>query len=282
MQLYTHEDRHFVGFFDPIKCILYVQYGEEITPTVTNQMYNWMNTVIAQTSYFHGAIFDFQQVKRFDKTNYTTAQRQSVQLNTKFDLRDVPTVLLVDTVYQEMTMRSQLSMSPQQERKKLGKNLEEGFAFITKFNEGKDVTAHYDPTDETILNTHGASAWYDQESCSVMVLYYGKVTGDTTADVYTTTAHILGRYGVNNVQGGVYDFRCISGFELENYRTVRSESANLNQNYDMSHIAVALIVRNVIQERLVRSTLKITPQEKRKKVVFSMSEARQFIISYKP
>lgn len=282
MHFKIHEDKHFTGFYDPVKYLIYVQYQESITSQITDEVYTWMHATLENIDQLRGAIFDFQLVKRFDQTNYTTAQRQSTQLNTNFDLRTIPTALLVDSIYQEMTLHTQLSMSPQQERKKMVKNLEDAMAFITEFNQQQGIEASNNSETLTILNTMGASEWYDEGKHTVMVIYYGSVTGDTTAAVYTTTNHILAQHGVENIQGAIYDFRCISGFQLENYRTVRSESSNLNQTYDMSHIAVSLIVRNIVQEQLVRSTLRLTPQERRKRIVHSTKEGRKFIQTYQP
>src|SRR5690606_35390821 len=121
-----------------------------------------------------------------------------------------------------------------------------------------------------------ASIYYDREQHIGHVRYYGKITPQITVDSYGFVAMTMAKY-IKEIRGGIYDFRHVTHFENANLATIQRTSTSLNTTFDMSHIALALVVGTLIQERLILVSMKVTPTEKRKRIVHSYQDAFAFI-----
>jgi hypothetical protein len=122
---------------------------------------------------------------------------------------------------------------------------------------------------------------YQEEDTGIGVIkYIGKLTPEVTAGVYKWMYENIQRHGIDKIRGGIFDFREVTSFHIANLHTIRRSSGNLNADFDMSHIPTALVVSNPVQATMVRTSLFVTSQDKRKKIVYSMEEGRAFIDSY--
>jgi hypothetical protein len=119
--------------------ILYIVYNGEISPQVTAQVYGWQ----AQHSrpeilkMLRGSIYDFRNVTKFNPGNLSTIQRKSRELNTTIQEYHIPVALLVSNFYQEQMVRVSSQISPNEERKRIVKSVEEAIAFFNQYNEKK-------------------------------------------------------------------------------------------------------------------------------------------------
>jgi len=130
--------------------------------------------------------------------------------------------------------------------------------------------------------TNHAKCYFGEEHSIAFVTYSGAIGGDVTTHVYDWVAQVFETYGVKAVRGSVFDFRDVTEFLNTNLRAVQKRSTGLNLQVDMTHIAVGLIVKkNLAQENMVRTALKLSPQETRKRVVYSMDEALAFVNEYR-
>jgi len=130
------------------------------------------------------------------------------------------------------------------------------------------------------INTPSLTAYYDDTSKLTHVIYRGQMTAQMTIDVYRWILSLAAYIDVADVRGSIYDFREVPNFDRYSLSTVQRESRNLNFNLDVSNIPVALVVKNLIQESMVRIGMKVSPQEHRKKIVMSEADALQFFATW--
>lgn len=261
--------------YDHIKKLPIIIFRDVLKVEVIAEAHTWLNSIldiVKNENDIQGLIYDLQAVKRFNSVNLDFTP-QANKHNVDFD--KIPVALIVANVYQEHQMRE---TSTQEERKWLVNSYHEAFDFIQTLNTSTRGINRLGVEDSSlILNTDSASVFYDVDKYNLVVIYYGAVSPLVTADVYGTIGAVLEKYDIETIRGGIFDFRHISHFENANLTSVRRSSTNLNVSYDMSHIAVPLIVGTIMQERMVMVSLKVTPQEERKKIVHNDKEALDFI-----
>lgn len=276
MEIKTLEAETVSARYDAENALMFITYKGVLTPQITSQAYNWMTEIMQDIDSLDGAVFDFREVKQFDNSNLTSAQRQSQAFNSKFDVSRIPAALVVSNAYQERMMQLSLNLSPQQDRKKIVWNIEDAVQFIKDYNTNhvgaNDASAIFATIDPT-----KAECRYDAEKRLLHVNYLNELTSEITAQVYSGIMKLLGTVGAEAIRGGIFDFRQVKRFHYGNVSTVQRSSTSLNVNYDMSHIAVALIVDGIQQEHTVRVSMRVTPQEHRKRIVRSEEEALAFI-----
>lgn len=121
---------------------------------------------------------------------------------------------------------------------------------------------------------------YDLETLIGRVTYFGRLTSETTVIVYTWIAKAFVGLGGAQMRGGIFDFRQVTQFDTANLSTVQRTSGKLNNNFDFSFVPIALLVASPYQEQFLRVSMKITPQEQRKRIVKTEAEALTFINSF--
>ncbi len=127
------------------------------------------------------------------------------------------------------------------------------------------------------LETEHVSTYYDPDSRIAFITYHIEVNPMSTKLAYEwigTSAPII---GIENIRGGIFDFRhvtCFAGYSLS---VVRQERQKIQAKQKFCHIPTALIVNSPLQEQMVYTSLKITEQSERFKVVKDMESALAFI-----
>ena len=258
--------------YDHIKQLPIMIFRNVLTDELIEEAHIWLAGIVKlfkNHDVLQGIIYDLQEIKRFKSTNLQLPDALSTNLS------QLPNAIVVSNVYQEHQLHD---VSLDDEHKWLVSSYPEAFDFIQSYNAAaRGIEQLGVEETDLILNSESASVFYDETQHNLYITYYGAVAPNVTADVYATMGTIIAKYGVETLRGGIFDFRHISHFENANLTTVRRTSSNLNANYDMSHIAVPLIVGSIIQERMVMVSLKVTPQEERKRIVHSDKEAIDFI-----
>lgn len=262
--------------YDDLKKLIFVTYRKSLTPKLTAQAYEWVRSLAPAQDEIRGAIFDFRDVRHFESSNFSTSQRESTELTRQFNLDAYAVALIVSNTYQERLVATTIKITPQQERKKIVYSYEDAFKFVRDYD-AKLGREHQPSQDPLILDSDGASVYYDEEAHSGRITYYGVVTMQVTADVYARIYQMGMKYDIKTVRGGVFDFRHVTEFDNSNLRTVQRTATNLKQSFDMSNIATPLIVGTISQERMVLTAMKVTQDEKRKKIVYNYTEALNFI-----
>jgi hypothetical protein len=127
------------------------------------------------------------------------------------------------------------------------------------------------------LQIETSEAFYDDALRLVVVKYRGVVNSMVTAAVYGWVLELVANVPIETSRGSIYDFREATHFDNTNLRTVQRSSKKINVQVDVSNHPVALLVSNMLQEQMVRVSMKITPQEERKRIVKSEQDALAFI-----
>jgi hypothetical protein len=128
------------------------------------------------------------------------------------------------------------------------------------------------------LELEQVSGHYDEASGILFVTYRGSITSDTTAKVYAWISRLIENgNGVNTTRGSIFDFRDVTEFALGNLTTAQNRSESLNTKVDISNHPVALLVDTLYQRMMVKTSMYVTPQQKRKHMVETMDAALNFI-----
>jgi hypothetical protein len=272
------EQKELFTSYDVVKRMFFISYPAVVTADVITQIYDWLHQALSAKPVIEGIVFDFQHVQRFDASNLAIIEQQSHALSTAHDMRLLPVALVVKSSYQQRLVEQIAALMPPALHTSIFQTINEVFPFMRQFRaiHGLPVNA----ADPTHLNTDEVSGWHDATAQISYFVYYGEVTPNVTADVYEYIGASFQQNGTGFVKGGLYDFRHVTGFQNANLNTVRRTSGALNTNYDMSHIAVGLIVSSILQERMVLLAMKVTPQEKRKKIVYGYQEGLDFIRTF--
>jgi hypothetical protein len=133
------------------------------------------------------------------------------------------------------------------------------------------------------LETENVGASYDAEKGLLFVTYRGVMTPDVTVAFYRWLGELLKTASPEDLmkaRGSIYDFRQVKQFAASNISTAQRQSQQVNHAADMSHIPVALITETSLQTEWVRVTMKIMPDQDRKRVVKSMEDAIGFIDNF--
>jgi len=132
------EAEQFSAYYDEQERILFVTYSGIVTPDVTAQFYSWLIQSLAERPEIvetaRGSVYDFRKVARFENKNLTAAQRESQNLNQRFDLTSIPVALIVGSMYQEQLLRVTMQIQPGQERKRIVRSVDEARAFFAEFH----------------------------------------------------------------------------------------------------------------------------------------------------
>ena len=127
------------------------------------------------------------------------------------------------------------------------------------------------------IEEDGLKVYFDDENKLVRVVYPEQLTPNITVRVYQWMIDQVVEVGVQNVRGGVFDFRAVQKIHEDNTRVAKSQSKNMNQQIDLSRVAVALLVKSLYQEQMVKVSMRLTQNSDRIRVVFNEAEAAEFI-----
>ena len=130
------------------------------------------------------------------------------------------------------------------------------------------------------LETEQVSAYFDETTQFVYVIYKGKLTTEVTIRLYEWLGEASLIIDRKNIKGSIFDFSAVTDFDTRNLNTAQKESRRANTEIDFSHIPVALVVNTTLQEQMVTLSMKVTPEEHRKRVVKSEAEGLAFIAEW--
>jgi hypothetical protein len=253
--LFSLEKEDLFCFYDKVKRLAVISFQNSTSPEKQQAVKSWLESLTATQLPFIGILCDLRTVRQINPMSLFFEATQ-----------DLPLAIIIMHPYQARNIHSA-------DNGKTNYRIQQSYEAAFKFLAG----SLDDPQNPLILNSEGASEYYDTEKNLVCVNYYGLITPIVTADVYNIGARMIEQYGLPNLRGMIADFRHVVDFDNSNLNAVRRTSGNLNMNYDMSHVAAALLVATMIQEKMVHMSMKITPQEERKRVVHSLKEAYLFV-----
>lgn len=126
----------------------------------------------------------------------------------------------------------------------------------------------------------GVAGHFDPDSGILRVSYSGNVTPEVTGSIYAWGWKLSERVGVENIHAMITDFRAVVNFAPQSLGTALRESRRINKAYDLRHVPVAHIVKNMYQEQMVNISTELSGNHDRMKIVYSEDEALAFIESW--
>lgn len=126
------------------------------------------------------------------------------------------------------------------------------------------------------LETEQAAAHYDAATRIVHITYRGNLGADATRQVYDWLDTLYETVGTDTLYGQIFDFRQVTQFQDENLQTARRVSKFANIRADTSRFPVALLISEFYHQEILRSAMRVTPDNERKRMVWSEAEALEF------
>jgi hypothetical protein len=130
------------------------------------------------------------------------------------------------------------------------------------------------------LQQENAQASFDAESHIAFITYHGVLTAATSIAVYDWLADLTEAVGLDNVYGEVFDFREVEQFMPDNLISARKNSRRMNMRNNVKKLPVAMIVKDFVQEEILRGPMQNPKENQRKRIVRTMDEALTFITGY--
>jgi len=126
------------------------------------------------------------------------------------------------------------------------------------------------------LDQEQVSAYFDDENNIAHITYSGILGADDSAAAYKWLGELIDHIQIENIYGEVFDFRDVKQFQPDNLIDARKHSRKLNLRVQIHGTPVAMIVRDSVQEEILRGPMRIVPENRRKRIVHSLEEAYAF------
>lgn len=126
------------------------------------------------------------------------------------------------------------------------------------------------------LEIQQAAAHYDDTTRLVRIVYHGELGAEVTRQVYDWLEELYEAVGTDAIYGQIFDFRKVTQFLDENLQAARRASKIANIRMDTSRFPVALLISDFYHQEILRSAMRVTPDNERKRLVWSEAEALEF------
>lgn len=134
---------------------------------------------------------------------------------------------------------------------------------------------------ELLHTSDNIDAYWYPTARVLLIIYKGELVPESTFTAYKLGGEIMAKYGVQQLRGVIGDFSRVTRFPNANLTVAHHQSKRLNQSQDLSHVAVALLVSTLMQEKFVWMTAKTNGTDYRSKIVRSMKDAFDYIDTYR-
>lgn len=130
------------------------------------------------------------------------------------------------------------------------------------------------------LQMERVSAYYDEEQKIAHITYSGILAAEDSAAAYKWLSQLIEVIGIDVIYGEIFDFTGVKQFQPDNLIDARKNSRKLNLKVDIHSTPVAMIVRDTVQEEILRGPMRNVPENKRKRIVTSVNEALSFFAEW--
>ena len=130
------------------------------------------------------------------------------------------------------------------------------------------------------LDQQRVTAHYDPERRVAYIVYSGILEATDSAAAYAWLNAIIEEIGVEHLHGEIFDFRAVKQFQSDNLIDARKNSRRLNLRVDIHQTPVAMIVRDQVQEEILRGPMRNVRENRRKRIVLSEDEAYAFFTEW--
>lgn len=122
-----------------------------------------------------------------------------------------------------------------------------------------------------------ASARFDEETGIVYIAYQGLLDNTASTAVYDWLGDLINSIGIDKIYGEIFDFREVAEFMPDNLIDARRNSRRYNMKNDVKKLPVAMIVKDFVQEEILRVPMQNVKENERKAIVHSMEDAEAFL-----
>lgn len=138
----TIKGENYIVRFDNKKGILYGIYGAVATGEITARIYMSKLKFIRNLGIenISGMIFDMRRVEEFSRDNLASMQRESFNMDKKYNTSYVPIAIVVDTQMQEQVARMLIGATSGQERKCIVYSLAEAQAALEEWHSENSIS----------------------------------------------------------------------------------------------------------------------------------------------
>lgn len=126
------------------------------------------------------------------------------------------------------------------------------------------------------LNERQVTAHYDEEQRIAYVAYSGILEAGASSAAYQWLADLIEAIGVESLYGEIFDFTAVRQFQPDNLIDAKKNSRKLNLKVNIHDTPVAMVVRDAVQEEILRGPMRNVPENKRKRIVYSEEDALAF------
>ncbi|MFW5690882.1 MAG: hypothetical protein ACOCXZ_00160 [Chloroflexota bacterium] len=132
-----------------------------------------------------------------------------------------------------------------------------------------------------IISGEGYNVHFD-EAHGLLIGEYGPVVNDeVVTNLYADGFQLAAMYGPEKLLGIIFNFYHVERFARGNLLAVQAETYRTHERLNLEHTPIALIVRTLVQEQVVKLSTLSTPWRGRAQIVYSMDEAITFLRRWK-
>ncbi len=126
------------------------------------------------------------------------------------------------------------------------------------------------------LHEQQVTAHYDGDERVVYVIYFGILGPDASTAAYEWLENLINTIGVDAIRGEIFDFTGVTQFRPDNLINAKKSSRMLNLRTNVDNMPVAMVVKDMVQEEILRGPMRNVPENPRKRIVHSEEEAFAF------
>jgi hypothetical protein len=132
----TIKGENYIVRFDDEKSVVYGIYGTQATGETTARIHMSVLKFVREigSENIYGLIFDMRRIEEFSRDNFASMQRESFNIDKKFDMSHIPVAFVVDTQMQEQFARMLIGATSGHDRKYIVYSLAEAFMFFEEWH----------------------------------------------------------------------------------------------------------------------------------------------------
>jgi hypothetical protein len=126
----------------------------------------------------------------------------------------------------------------------------------------------------TAAQVHAA---FDEATGIATIRYRGVLGAEASDQAYAWLDGLIAAVGVDRMVGEIFDFRDVSEFLPDNISSARVRSKRFNMRHNRGNVPIAMIVRDGMQEEILRGPMRNPVDNQRKKIVYTQDDALAFL-----
>lgn len=130
------------------------------------------------------------------------------------------------------------------------------------------MTRRYGHDDLTVV--------FEEAEGFICITFRNELTPLITHEAYYWLNEIVDEFGEDAVRFCMFDYRQVESFHEDNLAQTRLEIRAFDQRYNLDHVPVAMLVKNLFQEQMAQVLARLLGSEARVRIVRSASAGFAF------